>query len=208
MLFLNFLNNMNDKIIKPSVKIYPCSSCKNFIHWQEKPMYLYHNSNIIFKNYNIQFFCEECYLDSFLTFYGYFNIEFTYIDYILMAILTQDERYLRSCKWQDSHISTLYYENRFINYQSFFIYFLSLYNENSSDFLVYILRYSSNFFELPIRKIWTNIFLDYDIQNSKLYVKDKKFFINRIHKQLYKSYIISGLEKKLNEDVVEYISQY
>jgi len=201
---------MNEKIkkLKPSVKMYPCSSCKKFVHWQKTPMYLYHNNNNLLKNYNIQIFCEECYLDSFLSYFGYFNIEFTYIDDILMAILTQDEEYLKSCNWKDCHISTLYYENRFLNYQSFFTYFLSLYNENGSEFLVYILKYSSNFFELNPKKIWTNIYLDYDIQNSSLYLKDKEFFINRIHKQLHNSYIISGLLKKLNEDVLKYISEY
>lgn len=205
---------MNEKIIKkPTVKIYPCSSCKNFIHWQKTPMYLYHNYNSIYKNYDVQIFCEECYLDSFLSYYGYFNIEFTYIDYTLMALMTQDEEYLKLHKWNynnnlSNNIDSFYYENRFVDYQSFFIYFLSLYNQNSCEFLIYILKYSSDFFKIPIKKIFSNIFLDYDIKNSNLYNADKFYFLNKIQKQSYNIYNISGLHLILPSDIIQVISEY
>lgn len=179
-------------------------------------MYLYHNNNnSILKNHNIQIFCEECYLDTFLSYFGYFNIEFTYIDCILMAVITQDETYLNLWDWNSYYSNSIlsensyHYENRLLDYGSFFFYFLSLYNENYSDFLIYILQYSSNFFEIPVRKkVLHSTFLDYDINTSNLSNQDKIYFLNKIKKQLHRNYIISGLQNILNNDVTLLISEY
>ena len=110
--------------MRPAVCLYPCSSCKQMIRWQEHPMYLFHNRHAKFRGYHFQFLCEDCCIDSRFNYNLSPHVKYMRINNILIAILTQDDSYLSSHKWNDNTCDNMGNDSTFKSYDSFFEFFI------------------------------------------------------------------------------------
>ena len=223
--------------MRPTVCLYPCSTCCQVINWYDECMYLMYNPDETIQTFKFLFMCENCFVDSVIVsfdiFHNFFddntqtifesntnifnyNYDITittlkkkkyyYIDNNLKAILTQDTNYFNNNNWFNKNYDDYWLiGHKFKSPSHIFIFFLLNYDKDV-QFIKYILNYIFNTFDNIIS--YNNIFIDNLITKSLLNYEDKHIFINKINKQKYYNYLVSGLNNFFLEDIFQIIIQY
>ena len=191
--------------MKPCTCIYPCSYCRKITFWHNQAMYMIYNSNSILQHYDFQCICEDCFVD-YLMYVRLLNqsIDYVYINNPLKALLTQDSIYLKQYNWSIANMlneKNIEYE-QFFDYTSFFVYFLNRYTAGA-EFIGLLLMYGISIYGVPL--CYNNMFVDYMICNSNLYIEDKKHMMNIRNISIKKKFKLAHIEKKIPVDICKYI---